>query len=106
LSGASSIDRLQPHVAVSVAQTFGTPEGTQLAPELRLGYGREVLSNSRALTVATVRARDDISLYAITTIWYAPGTTAVPTVPTGLRIRFGRFASIASRGCSLSELMQ
>jgi fibronectin-binding autotransporter adhesin len=53
-SGPRSTDSLQPYVAVSVAQTFGTPEETQVTPELRLGYSYEVLSNSRALTVATL----------------------------------------------------
>ena len=113
MSGASSIDGLQPYVAASVAQTFGTPEGTQLAPELRLGYGREVLSNSRALTVATIdgsnflvqgvkpskdmlttgvgvtiRARDNVFLYADYDALVRTGNTSVQTVSAGLRIRF------------------
>src|SRR5207302_1259088 len=50
-SGARSTSSLQPYVAVSVAKTFVAAEGARLTPELRLTYSREVLSNSRALTV-------------------------------------------------------
>jgi len=112
-SGARSTDSLQPYVAVSVAQTFGAPEGTQLTPELRLGYSREALSNSRVLTVATldssnflvqgvnpsknmltagfgvtVRAREDVFLYANYDALVRTGNTGVQTVSAGLRIRF------------------
>jgi outer membrane autotransporter protein len=112
-SGARSTDSLQPYVALSVAQTFGTAEETQLTPELRLGYSREVLSNSRVLTVGTldatnflvqgvnpsknmltagvgvtVRARDDLFLYANYDALVRTGNTAAQTVSAGLRIRF------------------
>jgi outer membrane autotransporter protein len=112
-SSVRSTDSLQPYVAVAVAQTFTTPEGARLTPELRLGYSREVLSNSRALTVATldgsnfavqgvnpsrdmltagvsvtVRARDDMFLYANYDALVRTGNTSVQTVSAGLRVRF------------------
>ena len=112
-SGARSTDSLQPYVAVSVAQIFVTAEGAQLTPELRLGYSREVLSNSRVLTVATLdstnflvqgvnpskdmltaglgvttRARDDVFLYANYDALVRTGNTTMQTVSAGLRIRF------------------
>ena len=112
-SGARSTDSLQPYVGLSAAQTFVTPEGMQLTPEVRLGYSREVLSNSRALTVATLdgtnflvqginpsrdmlttgvgvtaRARDDVFLYANYDALLRTGNTTVQTVSAGLRIRF------------------
>jgi fibronectin-binding autotransporter adhesin len=112
-SGARSTNSLQPYVAVSLARTFITSEGAQLTPELRLGYSREVLSNSRALTVATLdgsnflvqglspsrdmltaglsvtaRVRDDILLYANYDALLRTGNTSVQTVSAGLRIRF------------------
>jgi fibronectin-binding autotransporter adhesin len=111
-SGARSTDSLQPYVALSVAQTFGTAEETQLTPELRLGYSREVLSNSRVLTVGTldatnflvqgvnpsknmltagvgvtVRARDDLFLYANYDALVRTGNTAAQTLSAGLRKR-------------------
>jgi outer membrane autotransporter protein len=112
-SGARNTNSLQPYLAVSVAQTLVMPGGAQLTPELRLGYSREVLSNSRALTVATldgsdflvqgvnpskdmltggvgvtVRARDDVFLYANYNALARTGNTAVQTVSAGLRVRF------------------
>jgi fibronectin-binding autotransporter adhesin len=112
-SGARSTNSLQPYLGLSVEQTFMTPEGAKLTPELRLGYSHEVLSNSRALTVATldgtnflvqgvnpskdmltagvgltVRARDDVFLYANYDALVRTGNTAIQTVSAGLRIRF------------------
>jgi fibronectin-binding autotransporter adhesin len=112
-SGPRSTDSLQPYVALSVAQTFGTPAETQVTPELRLGYSYEVLSNSRVLTVGTldgtnflvqgvnpsrnmltagvgvtVRARDDVFLYANYHALVRTGNTTMQTVSAGLRIRF------------------
>jgi outer membrane autotransporter protein len=112
-SGARNTDSLQPYLAVSVAQTFVAPEAAQLTPELHLGYSREVLSNRRALTVAildgsnflvqgvnpsrdmltagvgmTVRARDDVFVYANYDALVRTGNTAVQTVSAGLHIRF------------------
>jgi len=112
-SGAKNTDSLQPYVALSAAQTLIMAEGVQLTPELRLGYSYEVLSNSRVQTVATldgdnflvqgvnpsrnmltagfgvtVRARDDVFLYANYDAPLRTGDTSVQTVSAGLRIRF------------------
>jgi len=44
---------LQPYVSVALSQKFVTEGGTELTPELRLGYAHE-LYDSRVLTVTTV----------------------------------------------------
>jgi outer membrane autotransporter protein len=53
-SGARDTDSLQPYIGIAAAQEFVTDGGMRITPELRLGYARETLSNSRALSVITV----------------------------------------------------
>jgi fibronectin-binding autotransporter adhesin len=53
-SASNSTDSFQPYVGVAAAKKFVTTDGTEITPELRLGYAYETLSNSRLLTVATV----------------------------------------------------
>ena len=90
-----------------------TPGGVQVTPELRLGYNREVLSNSRVLTVAsidrsqflvrgvrpsrdmltagagvTVWAEDNVFLYANYDAVVHTGNTTDQSISAGLRIRF------------------
>jgi uncharacterized protein with beta-barrel porin domain len=106
-------DSFQPYVAVSSWRSFVTDEGIVITPEVRLGYSREALSNSRQLTVATVnatdfpvqgvkpsknmltagvgltlRARDDVYLYANYDAVVPTGNTAYQIVSAGLRIKF------------------
>jgi fibronectin-binding autotransporter adhesin len=53
-SVARTTDSFQPYLGIAAAQTFVTQGGVEITPELRLGYNREVLSNSRVLTVAAM----------------------------------------------------
>ena len=54
-SRSHSRDRVQPFVVIGVTETFATDGATQIVPELRLTYAREVADSSRALTVTTVK---------------------------------------------------
>ena len=106
-------DSFQPYVAVSSWRSFVTDEGIAITPEVRLGYSREALSNSRQLTVATVngtdfpvqgvkpsknmltagvgltlRAQDNVYLYANYDAVVPTGNTTYQIVSAGLRIRF------------------
>ena len=112
-SGNRSADSLEPYVRLSAVREFVTAGGLAVAPVLRLGYAREVLSNSRAVTVtaidgaaflvegvkpsrdmltagvgATVRARDDLLLFARYDALLPVGNTIDHTVSAGLRLRF------------------
>jgi outer membrane autotransporter protein len=53
-SGNRSTDSFQPYVGVAASQKFVTAGGTEITPELRLGYAYEALSNPRLLTVTAV----------------------------------------------------
>jgi fibronectin-binding autotransporter adhesin len=106
-------DSFQPYVAVSSWRSFVTDEGIAITPEVRLGYSREALSNSRQLTVATVnatdfpvqgvkpsknmltagvgltlRAQDNVYLYANYDAVVPTGNTTYQIVSAGLRIKF------------------
>ena len=113
VSGNRSTDSFQPYLRLSAARDFETADGLDLAPTVRLGYGREVLSNSRAVTVGaldgtaflvegvkpsrdlltagvglTARARDDLFLYARYDALLPVGNTIDHTVSAGLRLAF------------------
>ena len=106
-------DSFQPYVAVSSWRSFVTDEGIAITPEVRLGYSREALSNSRQLTVATVnatdfpvqgvkpsknmltagvgltlRAQDNVYLYANYDAVVPTGNTTYQILSAGLRIKF------------------
>ena len=112
-SGNRGTGSFQPYARLSAARTFITANGLAIAPEVRLGYGREVLSNSRTVTVAaidgtaflvqgvkpsrdmltagagiTVRAREDVILFARYDSLLAVGNTTDHTVSAGVRLRF------------------
>jgi fibronectin-binding autotransporter adhesin len=111
-NGGGDTDSLQPYIAISAAKTFITDEGATITPQLRLGYSREALSNTRSLTVTvggaafavqgvkpskdmlnagiglTLRAQDNVNLYASYDAVVPIGNTTVQTVSAGLRIRF------------------
>ena len=108
-----AIDSLQPYLGIAASEKFLTPEGAEITPELRLGYGHEVLSNNQLFTVAatdgtrfvargvkpsrdaltagaglTLRAQDNLLLYANYDAVLPTGNTTNHTVSAGLRIRF------------------
>jgi fibronectin-binding autotransporter adhesin len=112
-SGGRDSDSLQPYIGVAVAQKFVTDNGAVATPELRLGYAREVLSNSRLLSVATVSgfsfpvvgvapSRDQVSagigvtmtagsgvlLYGNYDTVLRTGNTTEQALSAGLRVRF------------------
>lgn len=53
-SEGRSTDSFQPYVGLAAAAEIPHHRGTEVTPELRLGYACEALSNSRLLTVAAV----------------------------------------------------
>ena len=106
-------DSLQPYFATSSWRSFATDQGSIITPEVRLGYTREALSNSRLVTVATVtganfpvqgvkpsknmltagagvtmQAQDNVYLYADYDAVAPTGNTAYQIVSAGLRIKF------------------
>jgi fibronectin-binding autotransporter adhesin len=106
-------DSLQPYFATSSWRSFATDQGSIITPEVRLGYTREALSNSRLVTVATVtgadfpvqgvkpsknmltagvgvtlQAQDNVYLYADYDAVAPTGNTAYQVVSAGLRIKF------------------
>jgi outer membrane autotransporter protein len=112
-AGNNDIDSVQPFVGVAASEKYVTAGGTEITPELRLGYSREVASNNRVLTVAaidgtpfltrgvrpgrdlvtagagiTMRAQDNLYLYANYDAVLHTGNTSDQTVSAGLRIRF------------------
>jgi outer membrane autotransporter protein len=112
-AGANDTDSMQPYIGFAAAEKFVTPDGTEITPELRLGYSREVLDSNRLLTVAasdgtpfltrgvrasrdivtagagvTVRAQDNLFLYANYDVVLPTGNTSDQTVSAGVRIRF------------------
>src|SRR5205823_6215498 len=112
-TGSRGTNSLQPFLGLAAAQKFSTPDGTVFTPELRFGYAREVLSNSRLVTVTTLTgaafpivgvkpSRDQIiaglgvsvlaganlSLYANYDAIVRTGNTADHTLGAGLRWKF------------------
>lgn len=112
-SGNRSTDSFQPYLRLAATRTFVTAENSVVAPTLRLGYAREVLSNSRAVNVSaidgtaflvegvkpsrdmltagvgvTVRMRTDLFLFARYDALLPVGNTIDHAVSAGLRLRF------------------
>jgi outer membrane autotransporter protein len=112
-SGSRSTDSFQPYIGAAAAQKFITASGTEVTPELRLGYAYEALANSRLLTVTTasgfnfpvtgvapsrsqlntgigvsVVAGLNLSLYANYDAVLPTGNTISQTIQAGLRWRF------------------
>jgi fibronectin-binding autotransporter adhesin len=112
-AGTNDTDSLQPFVRFVAADKFITADGTEIMPEMRLAYCREVLSNNRLLRVSaidgtpfvvrgvkpsrdmvtvgggiSVRARDRLSLYANYDTVLHTGNTSEQTVSAGVRIQF------------------
>jgi outer membrane autotransporter protein len=112
-AGSNDTDSLQPFAAFAAAEKFITADGSEITPELRLGYSREVLNNNRILAIAatdatpflargvrpsrdmltagigfTLRAQGNIFVYANYDAVLPTGNTSDQTVSGGLRIRF------------------
>ena len=108
-----STDSLQPFIRVAATQILRTPDGTEIAPEIRFGYSREVLSNNHAWNVlaldgtpflalgvkpsrdmvsagvaATARAASNLYFFASYDAILHTGNTTAHTVSAGLRLRF------------------
>ena len=106
-------DSVQPFLGVAAAEKFLTADGNQITPEIRLGYSREMLNTNRILAVAatdgtlfvargvkpsrdmllagvgvTLRARDNVFLYANYDAILPTGNTSNHAVSGGLRVRF------------------
>jgi len=106
-------DSVQPYLGLAAAEKFLTTDGSEVTPEIRLGYSREMLDTSRIITLAaidgtafvargakpsrdmliagvgvTLRARDNIFLYANYDGILPTGNTSDHTVSAGLRVRF------------------
>jgi fibronectin-binding autotransporter adhesin len=112
-STGNDTDSLQPYVGLAAAEKFATVEGSEITPEIRLGYSREALGNKRLISLAaadgtpliaigarpsrnmltagiglTLRTRDSIFLYANYDAAVPIGNTTDHIVSAGLRIRF------------------
>jgi fibronectin-binding autotransporter adhesin len=106
-------DSLQPFAGVAAAEKFITADGSEITPEARLAYSRDVLNNNRVLAVAatdgtpflargvrpsrdmlaagigfTLRTQDNIFLYASYDAVLPTGNTTDQTLSAGVRIRF------------------
>jgi outer membrane autotransporter protein len=112
-SAGTDTDSFQPYVGVAVSETFVAADGTLITPEIRLGYNRETLSTNRAISLAaidgtpflargvkpsrdmlsagigvTLRAQDNMLLYAEYDAIVPTGNTTDHRVAAGLRLRF------------------
>jgi outer membrane autotransporter protein len=111
-SGARTTNSLQPYVGIAASQTFVTDGGARITPELRLGYSREIADDNRELDVdangttflvqgvqpsrnlltagvgLTMRARDNLYLFANYDTVLHIGNTTVQTVSGGVRFQF------------------
>ena len=112
-SSGNDADSLQPYLGIAAAEKFITAEGSEITPELRLAYSHEVLNNNNLLAVAaidgtnfvargvkpsrdmltaglgvTMRAQENLLLYANYDVNLPTGNTSNQTVSAGLRIRF------------------
>jgi fibronectin-binding autotransporter adhesin len=108
-----STTSVQPFVGIDVSETFVTAGGIQIAPEFGLTYAREAADNDRTLTVdtlsganflvrgvkpsrdmlnaragLTVRAEDNLFMYAAYDSLLRTGNTVAQTLEAGLRVRF------------------
>jgi len=112
-SRGNDTDSVQPYLGVAASERFVAADGTEITPEIRLGYNREVLSNNRVITLAaidgttfltqgvkpsrdmlsagigvTLRAQANILLYANYDAILPTGNTTNHTVSAGLKVRF------------------
>jgi fibronectin-binding autotransporter adhesin len=112
-STGNGTDSLQPFISLVATESFLTNNGSEITPELRVGYSREALSNNRAITVAAtdgtpfvvsglkpsrdmltagiglkLRAQHNVLLYASYDAIVPIGNTTQHTVSAGVRIRF------------------
>jgi len=112
-SGGRDTDSFQPFIGATAAQTFVTDSGMNVTPDLHVGYGHEVLSNARKLTVTTVSGDDflvvgvkpsrdqvsagfglnlasgpNFSLYARYDSIFYTGNTSYQDITAGVRWRF------------------
>jgi fibronectin-binding autotransporter adhesin len=112
-SRGNDTDSVQPYLGLAASERFVAADGTEITPEIRLGYNREVLSNNRVITVAsadgtpfvvsgvkpsrdmlsagigvTLRAQANILLYANYDAILPTGNTTNHTVSAGLKVRF------------------
>lgn len=112
-AGDHSTDSLQPFIGASLGRPFLTDAGMVITPEVRFGYNREVLSNSRVVNVTTgtgtilpiagvrpskdvltagaglaIRDSEAVTLYARYDAILHTGNTSDHTVSAGVRIRF------------------
>jgi fibronectin-binding autotransporter adhesin len=106
-------DSLQPYVGFALSQRFATRGGTEITPELRLGYAYETLANARRLAVfaadgtafpvsgippsrnqlsaglgLTMTAGPNLSFYASYDAILPVGNTRSQTFQAGLRWKF------------------
>ena len=112
-AGARDSDSLQPYVGFAVSEQFITAGGTQITPEARLSYSREMLDSGRVLPVnafdgtpfvvrgvrtsrdmlaagigLSVRARDNMILYGNYDSVLPTGNVTQHILSAGLRMRF------------------
>ena len=112
-SHGNDTDSAQPYLGLAASERFVAADGTVVTPEVRLGYNREVLSNNRVINLAaidgtallvqgvkpsrdilsagigvTLRAQDNILVYANYDAIVPTGNTINHTVSAGLRVRF------------------
>ncbi|ETN82860.1 outer membrane insertion signal domain protein [Necator americanus] len=108
-----SADSFQPYFGFAVSQLFTTRSGTEITPELRLGYAYETLSSTRGLNViavdgtafpvtgiapsrnqliaglgVTITAAPNLSFYASYDAILPVGNTRSQTFQAGLRWKF------------------
>lgn len=112
-STGKDTDSLQPYVRLVAAETFVSASGCEIVPELRIGYSREALSNSRTIAVAAtdgtpfvvsglkpsrdmlttgvglnVKTQNNLFLYASYDAVVPIGNTTQHAVSAGVRLRF------------------
>jgi len=112
-SAGTDTDSFQPYVGLAASETFVAADGTLITPEFRLGYNRETLSTNRTISLAaidgtpflahgvkpsrdmlsvgigvTLRAQDNMLLYAEYDAIVPTGNTTDHRVAAGLRLRF------------------
>lgn len=110
---AKTPDSAQPYLGAAAAEKFVSEDGTVIIPEIRLAYGREMLSINRVITLAatdgtlflapgvkpsrdmltagigvTVHAQDNILLYASYDATLRTGNTSDHAAGAGFRLRF------------------
>jgi fibronectin-binding autotransporter adhesin len=118
---SNSATSLQPFVGATASRTIVTDNGTQITPMLALGYAREVANDNRSIEVnatdgttflvngirpsrdiltagggLTVKARDNLYVYADYDASLPVGNTVNQTFSLGVRIPFPPYAASTS----------